>query len=448
MSLRHRLQAMAELITRYLHVWQHYWQQRRQLDAPDLREHEAEFLPAALALQTRPVSPTGRWVARILMALVAVVIAWSILGHVDIVVNGQGKVIATGYTKTISSVEVAAVQALYVQEGQAVRAGDTLIELDTRQTDSERDKAEADRQLAQVQAATALSLLQAITNRQRPRLEHTPDVAEQRWQAGEGYLADQWSDYNAKRVRLEGQISRYSVALPLAQRQERDYEALAKTRDISADAWLQKKQARIEISGELTDARNQLAELTTDTRKTAQDRLEQANRTIAAAEQDVKRAAAHHTLLILTAPVDGTVQQLTVHTVGGVVPAAQPLMQIVPNDSKVEFEAFIEDRDVGFVRETQYAAVKIDAFEYTRYGTADAVVSHVSRDAIQDEKKGLLLYSVKVGFDKSELMVDGHPVPLTPGMSGNVEIRTGTRRVIQYVLSPLIQHARESLRER
>lgn len=447
MSIRHRLQAAAALARRYLEVWRHYWRQRRQMDTPARSEDEAEFLPAALALQARPVSPAGRWVARILMGLVAVVLVWSILGRVDIVVNGQGKVIATGYTKTISSVEVASVHALYVEEGQVVKAGDTLIELDTRQTDSERDKADADRQIAQVQTACGHSLLEAIATGKPPQLTHTVDVTAERWQAGDSYLADQWRDYMAKRSRLEGDIARYGAALPLALQQETDYGVLAKTHDVSTDAWLQKKQARIEIAGELANARNQLTELTADTRKNAQDRLEDAQRTFAGAQQDVLRASAHHALLKLTAPVDGTVQQLAVHTVGGVVPAAQPLMQIVPRDSRVEFEAYIEDRDVGFVREGQQAAVKIDTFEYTRYGTVDAVVSHVSRDAIQEEKKGLL-YSVKATFSKPDLMVDGHPVPLTPGMSGTVEIRTGTRRVIQYVLSPLIQHAQESLHER
>ena len=145
--------------------------------------------------------------------------------------------------------------------------------------------------------------------------------------------------------------------------------------------------------------------------------------------------------------MDGTVQQLAVHTVGGVVPAAQPLMQIVPLNSMVEFEAFIADQDVGFVREGAHAAVKIDAFDYTRYGTVDAVVTHISRDAIEDEKKGLR-YSVKVELTRPELMVDGRAIRLTPGMSGSVEIRTGERRVIQYVLSPLMQHAQESLHER
>jgi len=187
--------------------------------------------------------------------------------------------------------------------------------------------------------------------------------------------------------------------------------------------------------------------LIAETRKEAQDTLNEASRIIADSTQDERRAEAHSELLKLLAPVDGTVQQLTVHTVGGVVPAAQALMQIVPQQSGTEVEAFLENKDVGFVREGQLAQVKIDTFEYTKYGTIPAHITHVSRDAIQDEKKGLI-YSVKVALDKTSIQVDGKDTPLSPGMSANVEIKTGTRRIIEYVLSPLIQHGQESLRER
>ncbi|KWF83501.1 hypothetical protein WL93_21900 [Burkholderia diffusa] len=447
MNLRYRWQAAAELMKRYSDVWRHFWRHRHRLDIPVLREHEAEFMPAALALQTKPVSPAGLWVARILIGLIVASFVWATLGHVDIVVNGQGKIAPGGETKTIESVEVASVHALHVEEGQAVKAGDVLIELDTRETDSARDKANVEWQIAQVQVVSEQSLLDGISRERAPRLPALPGVSHERWLAGVQYLDAQWRDYAAKRARLEGDIARYGAALPLAAQQEVDYAVLARTHDVSLDSWLQKKQARIEIAGELANARNQLAELTADTRKAAEDRLKEASRLAADATQDEKRASAHDALLTLTSPVDGTVQQLAVHTVGGVVPAAQPLMRIVPKRAQVEFDAFIADRDVGFIREGEHAKVKIDAYDYTRYGTVDAVVSHVSRDAIEDEKKGLL-YSVKVELEAPKLMVDGRATMLTPGMSGTVEIRTGTRRIIDYLLSPLVQHAEESLRER
>ena len=447
MSLRHKLEAWRELFKRYQEVWQHFWQRREELSLPDFKADEAEFLPAALSIQAQPVSPMGRWVARILMLLILVLLVWSILSHMDIIVNAQGKIIPGGYTKTISSVEVASVRALHVQEGQAVKAGDVLIELDTRSSDSDRDKSEGDRELAWLQAQRARALLQAIDSGHAPQLRSSAGIDATKWQDAIEHLQDQWRDYQAKLNRLDGEIMRYGQALPLAAQRARDYAELAKTHDVSEHAALEKEQARIDLEGQLNDAKNQRAALTTDTRKSAQDALNEANRIVSSATQDVQKASVHSELLKLTAPVDGTVQQLTVHTLGAAVPAAQPLMQIVPMQASVEMEAFMENKDVGFVQEGQEAQVKIDAFEYTKYGTILATVSHVSRDAIQDEKKGLI-YSVRVTLTQPTLWVEGKPINLSAGMSGSVEIKTGTRRVIEYVLAPLLQHGRESLHER
>ncbi|CAG9932450.1 Membrane fusion protein (MFP) family protein [Candidatus Nitrotoga arctica] len=179
----------------------------------------------------------------------------------------------------------------------------------------------------------------------------------------------------------------------------------------------------------------------------AYDQMTEGNKAAAAYQQDALRSDAHSKLLRLTAPVDGTVQQLDVHTVGGVVSAAKPLMQIVPKETRVEVETFLENKDVGFVQEGHTAEIKIDAFEYTKYGTVTGKVIHVSRDAIADEKKGSI-YSTKITLDKATIAVEGKEMPLSAGMSVNLEIKTGERRIIEYVLSPLMRHKRESLNER
>lgn len=451
MSFKHKVEAWQELLKRYREVWGHFWSHRHELTLPELKTHEAEFMPAALSIQTQPVSPAGRWVARVLMLLILVLFMWSVLGHIDIVVNAQGKIIPSGYTKTIASVEIANVRALNVEEGQAVKTGDVLIELDTRFSESERDKSEGERQAAWLQAERSRRLLAAIESGKTPKLNleefKAQHFAPQRVQDAQHHLQDQWRDYQAKLTRLEGEVNRYSQALPLATQRAKDYAELAKTNDVSRHAWFEKEQARIDLQGQLSEAKHQKAALTAETRKTAQDALNEANRIAASSAHDVHKATVHGELLKLTSPVDGTVQQLTVHTVGGVVPAAQPLMQIVPKQATVEMEAFMANKDVGFVQAGQEAQVKVDAFEYTKYGTIPAKVSHVSQDAIQDEKKGLI-YSVKVVLTQPTISVDGRQVSLSPGMSGSVEIKTGTRRVIEYVLAPLLQHGRESLHER
>lgn len=450
MSLRHRLGALGALLQHYKAVFSHHWQHRQHLTPPTLQAHEAEFLPAALSLQHQPVSPMGRWVGRILMLLIVVLLLWSILGRIDIVVNAQGKIVPSSRTKTITSAEVANVRSLHVEEGQAVKAGDLLIELDTRASESERDKAAITKQTAMLQAARSRAMIAALNSGREPYLAPpvaTESMTRQQWEDAQQHLIGQWRDFEAKRQRLDAEIQRYNATLPLATQQARDFADLASTHDVAQHAWLDKEQARLDMQGQLNDVRHQRAALIAETRRTAEDTLNEANRVMSEAAQDQRRASVHGEALRLLTPVDGTVQQLAVHTIGAAVPAAQPLMQIVPTDGPVEVEATLENKDIGFVQEGQAAQVKIDTFEYTKYGTVPAHVSHVSRDAIQDEKRGLI-YTVKVRLDKTMMVVDGREMRLSAGMAANVEIKTGSRRAIEYVLSPLLQHGRESLNER
>ncbi|WP_342618389.1 HlyD family type I secretion periplasmic adaptor subunit [Rhodoferax sp. GW822-FHT02A01] len=447
MTLKHRGQAYVELLRRYKTIFVHHWQHRHALSALDLSEHEAEFLPAALSLQTKPVSPASRLLARVLMLLVVALVTWSVIGKIDIVVTATGKVIPSGYTKTIASVDVASVRALYVQEGQQVKAGDVLIELDTSATDAERDKAQGDTLAALLQAARAQALISAIDTGRPPHLAAMPQISQDLWRAENKHLEGQYRDYQAKLQRLDGDITRYSQALPLATQVASDYKGLLADHDVSYHAWLEKEQARVDLAGQLADARNQRTALIEETRRTAYDQLTDGSKAAASSTQDALRSDAHSKLLKLTAPVNGTVQQLEVHTVGGVVAAATPLMQIVPQSTQVEVEAFMDNKDVGFAQEGQNAEVKVDAFEYTKYGTLKGHVVHVSRDAIKDDKKGWI-YSTKIALDQSSINVDGKNMLLSAGMTTNVEIKTGDRRIIEYVLSPLIRHQRESFNER
>ncbi|MDD5297124.1 MAG: HlyD family type I secretion periplasmic adaptor subunit [Rhodocyclaceae bacterium] len=442
-----RGEAWTDLLRRYREAFAFHWRQRNAFPDGMFSVQEAEFLPAALSLQEKPVSPAGRLVAKLLMALVATLLVWSVLGRMDIIVNASGKVIPSGRTKTLASVDVASVRAVHVVEGQAVKAGQVLIELDTTAQDAERDKALGDATMARLQAERSSALIAAVESLRPPRLPSIAGLTESQWRAAQSHLEGQYRDFRAKLARIEGDIRRLEEALPLATQRARDFEALAQDHDVSTHAWLEKEQARIELAGQLTDARNQRTALIAETRKVAHELLTEGHKVAEAARQDARRADEHGKLLRLTAPVDGTVQQLNVHTVGGVVPAAQPLMLVVPKENVVEVEAFLENKDIGFVREGQEAAVKVDAFQYTKYGTVPGRVTHVSRDAIQDEKKGLI-YSVKVALDRATLPVDGKDMPLSAGMSVAVEIKTGERRVIEYVLSPLLQHQRESLHER
>jgi hemolysin D len=163
--------------------------------------------------------------------------------------------------------------------------------------------------------------------------------------------------------------------------------------------------------------------------------------------QEVIKADQRIALQKLTAPLDGEVQQLAVHTVGGVVTPAQPLLMVVPAESNLEVEALVDNKDIGFVREGQPAEVKVETFPFTRYGTIEGRVSAVSKDAVPLDKRSLA-YTARVNLNRSVIQVDGQALRLSPGMAVSVEIKTGERRLIEFFLSPLLKSRQESLRER
>ena len=170
----------------------------------------------------------------------------------------------------------------------------------------------------------------------------------------------------------------------------------------------------------------------------------------------------------LTAPITGTVQQLAIHTVGGVVTPAQVLLALVPSDSPLEIEAMISNRDVGFVQRGQRAEIKVDTFNFTKYGLLHGDVLSVSHDAIvrdkpvdragekspgadstSSEPKGQdLSFAARVSLDRSQMQIDDRLINLTPGMAVTVEIKTGSRSLLGYLLSPLMKYGHESMRER
>jgi hemolysin D len=265
----------------------------------------------------------------------------------------------------------------------------------------------------------------------------------------------------AEEVSVAAAITRVQDALPSAREQASDYQQLLLQEQVSKHATLDKVQRVLDLEGELAqqrakrnESRAALAEgraqrvaLQTETRRTWLDALADATQRLSAYEQEWVKAKARSALAELTAPVDGTVQQLAIHTVGGVVTAAQTLMVLVPDGEELVVEAVLENKDVGFVHAGQEAQVKVDAFSYTKYGTVPGQVISVSQDAVNDEKRGLV-YTAQIALYQSTLLVEGKQVRLSPGLSTTVEIKTGKRRLIEYFLSPLLQYQQESLRER
>lgn len=475
MQIRLQWQAWRDLLARHATVWRHIWAQRHALDSPDRVAHEAQFLPAALALQETPVSPAPRVAMALIVAFLLLALLWATFGRIDVVAVGQGKVVPSSRTKTIQPLEAAAVKAIHVRDGQFVRAGDLLIGLDPTAPEADAERLAVEHTAALLQRARGQALLRALDTGVAASLPPLPDVDATRHQEAQRLLHGQFAEYQTRRERVLADIARREAelratqalvrkleqTLPIAARRAQDYRHLVDQAFVSEHGFLQQEQARIEMEADLAAQRNRLQEigssldearaqqraLAAETRRTTLDSTEQAQQRLDALAQERIKADARGRLTRITSPVNGTVQQLAVHTEGGVVTPAQALMVVVPADQPLEVEAFFENKDIGFLREGQAAEVKVETFPFTKYGTLGAELASVSHDAISDEQRGLI-YASRVRMARTSLAVEGAEVRLSPGMAVTVEVKTGRRRVIEYFLAPLLQHTHESLRER
>jgi hemolysin D len=475
MNFKLRLQAYGDLLRRYLAAFAGAWRHRAQMDPPQRLQHEMQFLPAALSLQETPVSPAPRVAMWLLLSFALLALVWAVFGQIDVVATAQGKVVPNDRTKTIQPFETATVKRILVTDGQPVKAGDVLIELDATTAQADKERVQGDLAVARLQIARGQAMLAVIDKGGQPRLERPERVADLQFMEAERLLAGQVGEYSARLGRISAEVAQREAEMrstlelvrkleqtvPIARQRAKDFKNLVDQDFVSKHGYLEQEKARIEQEGDLANQKSRLKEieaalrevrgqgqeLAAATRRIALDSINDGQQKRAALEQEYLKADLRGKLMQLTSPVEGTVQQLAVHTVGGVVTPAQPLMVVVPKDHSLEVEAFIENKDIGFVKARQEAEVKVETFQYTKYGTIDASVTSVSHDAIDDEKRGLI-YSARVKMARSTILVDGTQVNLSPGMAVSVEIKTGKRRVIEYFLSPLMQHTSESLRER
>ena len=224
--------------------------------------------------------------------------------------------------------------------------------------------------------------------------------------------------------------------------QDRMRERIEQERDLAT------QKARLtEALAALSESENTRRSYVAETQRTLSDRQAQASSKREQLTQERSKAEQRSRLTQLTAPVSGTVQQVAVHTNGGVVTPAQVLMVIVPKDAHVTAEVVIDNKDIGFVNAGQAAAIKLETFPFTRYGTVEAKVSSVTADAVNDEKRGAI-FPATLSLSQNSIAVDGKRITLSPGMNVTAEIKTGKRRVIEYLLSPVQTAVSESLGER
>jgi hemolysin D len=464
-------------------------------DSRERRGEELAFLPAALEIVETPPSPTGRRIAGAIILLFCAALVWAWWGTIDIVASATGKIVPSSRTKVIQPFETGVVRSIRVQDGQAVKAGDVLIELDPTVNAAERDRLHNDLlaerlNIARLRAALAgdddseagfaapkdADPILVSTQRQlllNQMAEHRAKIAA---------LTRQQAQKEAERATIAATIHKLEELIPVVQ-QRVDIRKTLMERELSSKlGYFEILQQLVEHQEELSVQKSHLQEAeaaVAEIRETRSQAIAEYNRTISdelakseqkasGLAQELIKAEQKTRLQQLSAPVDGMVQQLAIHTVGGVVTPAQSLLVIVPSDSRLEIEAMVSNRDIGFVHPGQEAEIKIDTFNFTRYGLLHGQVLSVSQDAIireqqQDRSNNRrfgtqndsseprdqeLNYSARVSLDRAQMQIDDRMVNLSPGMAVTVEIKTGSRKIMSYLLSPLLRYRHEVLRER
>ncbi|MDA9397614.1 HlyD family type I secretion periplasmic adaptor subunit [Bradyrhizobium sp. CCBAU 45389] len=460
---------------------------------PRRREQEIAFLPAALEITETPPSPVGRAIGVSIIAVFCIALAWASFGSVDIVATATGKIVPGGRTKLIQPFETGVVRAIHVRDGQTVKAGDVLIELDPTMTEADQERQRSDLLAAELDVARLraaltedpLATFRPPQNASAAEIEmHRQFLISQRAEqnAKLAEIARQQVQKEAERATTSASVAKLQATIPVLQERVDIRKGLVDKALASKVIYLSEYQELVGLQQDLVLQQSRLNEadaaiallketkdrIAAEYRRATFDALAKAEQKAASAAQEVVKAERRTKLQQLTAPVDGVVQQLAVHTVGGVVTPAQALAIVVPSESQLEIEAMLSNRDIGFVHPGQKAEIKVDTFNFTRYGLLHGGVLSVSTDAItrdrpqggsndralgtaqgSSEPKGQELeYAARISLDRTQMQVQDKLVKLGPGMAVTVEIKTGARTIISYLLSPLARYKQEALRER
>ncbi len=459
------------------------------------RGMELAFLPAALEIVETPPSPIGRSIGIAIIVFTCTALLWAAFGTIDIVASATGKILPGGRVKIVQPFETGVVRSIRVQDGQTVKAGDVLVELDPTANEAERDHLRNDLLAEQLNIAR---LRAALADADEPLADFTPPPGAdpELISAQRQLLLNQVTEHRAKVAALFRQqaqkeaelattaatLHKLETIIPVIQSRVDIRKTLVEKELGSKLAYFEVLQLLVEQQEEFTVQQSHLheteaavaairetrAQAAAEYRHGISDDLAKAGQKANGLAQDLIKAEQRTRLQQLSAPVDGVVQQLAIHTVGGVVSPAQPLLVVVPSDSRLEIEALVSNSDIGFIHAGQDAEIKIDTFNFTRYGLLHGRVLSISQDAVirdrqQDrpgermpgatndssEPKGQELnYSARISLDQTAMQIDEKMVGLVPGMAVTVEIKTGSRKILSYLLSPLLRYRQEVLRER
>jgi len=435
---------------------------------------ETEFLPAALEVIERPASPTARLTARVMFVGLGVMALWLVFGRTEIVASAPGKIIPAGNVQLVQPADSGVVRRILVHEGDSVQRNQPLIVLDPTISAAEATQATRALETVSFDAARLHAVIGALDGKGfvfAPPAGSDPAMIEGqralahakltevetqiRSQASSGGVA------NADIAAAQAQVDKLTQTLPLLDQQIAANEQLLEKGFVSKLKVIEMRRQRIGQArdrdaalAQIQRARAQAGAVGSGTaaaraqaRAELMDQLVKAEADMRLRQEEVVKSQQHMRMQVLRAPIAGRVGQLSVHTEGGVVEAAKPIMTIVPDRGRLIAEVKMLNSDAGFVAPGQKVQVKLDAFPFSRFGAVTGKVIGIAPDAIEDEKLGLV-YMVRVSLDRVQISRGDVTVPVVPGMKATADIITGSRSYLSYLTSPIETARGTALHER
>lgn len=431
-----------------------------------------EFLPSHLALIKSPPSLFAIITAVTLSVGIIATLLWAYIGKLDVQATTMGRLIVSGHSQVIQAVEQSRLIHLYIKEGQHVEQGEPLLGMNVlgvsqdilslgHQIDFYTNESLLYSALLQKSPPETQTAFNILSLEQQQKLSSNYQSIKNEFDSAitgidiEINIAD--TNINTK----NNELKILSSLLHNIQQRLDAHKQLSQKKIISQNEYREKEKELLLTQKEITQKKSEkmilnaqkeglIEKLNSIRIQKAQEWYEkhkQSEFQIIKLEQEFYKTEEREQLEIIRSPVTGTIQELSIYTIGAVLQPAQKLMVIVPDNDVQIAEVKILNKDIGFIREGQTVTVKVDTFPYTRYGTIDGKILSISRDSTHDEKLGLVFIG-QISLDKNSLNVEGTKVELTPGLSIVAEIKTDQRRVIDYVLSPVREYMSEAMREK
>ena len=421
-----------------------------------------EFKPLLIEIEDKPLNPLGRIILYLVLAIMIFGTAWLILAKVDVVVSANGKVIPSGEIKILKPLESGVVSKIFVKESDRVKKGDILIQIDPTVTDASLSSKQDD--LAVINSDIALlNALVGESNLSKDEINKLNSSQLNLYNSQRQILA---STYEGNKAKLnsakldikanESEVNRLSLLLGKEEeaktRLQKVLDLIAKKEyeDVSKNIINLKEQKDIALY-RLKESTKKLEEIIEENEKAIKTIKSSWIETSLSKEKEKRELSAQINAILFSnktqqikSPVDGFVGKLLIHTEGGVVSPNDNLISIVPSDAPLIIKANVLNKDIGFLKLGQEVAVKIDTFSFQKYGLLHGNIIEISKDAIEDEKLGLI-YEIKIKPKSLDIKVEGEIKQLEIGMSVIAEVKTGKRRVIELFIYPIIKYMDEGL---